>query len=481
MRRKRTIYFEDARHYYLYLPDPPITMEQAWLPVDQVSGTGIDTFIYGVACGGLFYPSRFGKQFCELNRPFKGEYSAAFWKAWTNMQSLIERGLNPLRVLIDRAHEKHMDFIASLRMGVYDGMDQTLKVSEGGGGFADPRVRDQVFSVLEEVAVEYPTEGVELDFTAAPGALDWFFRPGDEARNRPVMTEYVGRIANMVHGRPGAPGVVGARVYPTEQMNLDKGLDPRTWLKEGFVDFVVPVLYQTLLLDPDMPIDWAIGAAHESDASIYGFLQPDFRDESRRFHTREHATPEMLRAAASNFIDRGVDGLYTWFLPWPLGDGQRGILAELGDPNRLKEGNKHYFLRRRDKVATEMGYDAAIPLRIKYADLGKRHSIPFYVSDDIEGASERVSRVLLRLNIFDIVGTDKLTILLNGESLAGDSCLRSPSSALEPYYGQWLEFRLKKVLPRKGDNVLQISLDQRPAGLEAAIQVEDVEVIIEYA
>ena len=39
MRRRRTIYFEDARHYYLYLPDPPITMEQAWMPVDQVSGT----------------------------------------------------------------------------------------------------------------------------------------------------------------------------------------------------------------------------------------------------------------------------------------------------------------------------------------------------------------------------------------------------------------------------------------------------------
>ena len=117
MRRKRTIYFDDARHYYLYVFDPPMTMEEARMPIDQIAGTAVDTFVYGVACGGLFYPSKVGKQFGELSRPFKGEYSAPNWSAWTNMQGLIKQGLDLLTVLIDRAHEKGMDFIASVRMG----------------------------------------------------------------------------------------------------------------------------------------------------------------------------------------------------------------------------------------------------------------------------------------------------------------------------------------------------------------------------
>ena len=36
------------------------------------------------------------------------------------MQSLIARGLDPLQVLVDRAHDKGMDFIASLRLGAYE-------------------------------------------------------------------------------------------------------------------------------------------------------------------------------------------------------------------------------------------------------------------------------------------------------------------------------------------------------------------------
>ena len=57
MRKRRTIYFEDGRHYYLYIFEPPISLEDARMPIDQVAGTAVDTFIYGVSCRGLFYPS----------------------------------------------------------------------------------------------------------------------------------------------------------------------------------------------------------------------------------------------------------------------------------------------------------------------------------------------------------------------------------------------------------------------------------------
>ena len=97
MRQQRTIYFNDARHYYLFAFEPPMALGDAWVPIDEVSGTGVDTFAYGVERGdGLFYPSRVGMMFGADIQPFE---QAAYWRTWHNMQSLIERGLDPLTVL----------------------------------------------------------------------------------------------------------------------------------------------------------------------------------------------------------------------------------------------------------------------------------------------------------------------------------------------------------------------------------------------
>ena len=119
-KQKRVIYINDARHYYLFCFEPPMTLEDAWRPVDDVAGTSVDTFVYMVERGdGLFYPSKVGGQFGEDLQPFE---SSAYYRAWHNMKSLEARGLDPLRVLIDRAHQKGLDFIASVRVSSYLGL-----------------------------------------------------------------------------------------------------------------------------------------------------------------------------------------------------------------------------------------------------------------------------------------------------------------------------------------------------------------------
>ena len=47
MKQQRTIYFNDARHYYLFVFEPPMTLEDACRPINECSNTSIDTFIYG--------------------------------------------------------------------------------------------------------------------------------------------------------------------------------------------------------------------------------------------------------------------------------------------------------------------------------------------------------------------------------------------------------------------------------------------------
>ena len=485
MRRRRTIYFNDARHYYLYAFEPPMQLEDAWRPIDEVAGTAVDTFIYGVSSGGLFYPSKIGQQWGGDQSPV-----AYFWRARKNMQSLIDRGLNPLTVLIDRAHEAGLDFFASLRMGSFSGTDSSYQIGvpgpmEGCLNLAHPEARDHQFAVLEELATEYSVEGIELDFGYPP----FFLKPDEVEKQTPLMTEYVGKISQMVRNRPGEPGQVGARVFPTEKMCLEAGLDVRTWFEEGIVDFVVPLLYGYFMLDPDMPIDWLIQSAHQNDsASVYPVLQPYSEYESGPSHRRKYATPEMMRAAAGNFWDRGADGLYTWFLRWPLGDAERRILTEIGNPELSKEGEKHYVLPRRCEDAAGVGlvYDAALPIQIPSADSNARYEIPFYVSENIQASSERVREVRLKINVSNLVTADNLAILLNGRSLSQETCTRTFGGTQKignsnvPYNGQWLEFRLEGERPHKGENLLEMSLEKRPEGFKGGVIIEDVEIVVEY-
>ena len=479
-RRRRTLYFNDARHYYLFVFEPPIEMEDAWRPIDEVAGTTVDTFVYGVArTDGLFYPSKVGQRF-KYGGNRTAFRQAAYWRVWHCMQSLIDRGLDPLKVLIDRAHEKEMDFFASLRLGAYAGMDPAHQLKSSGRGFAHPEVRDHQFAVLKELVTDYPTEGIELDFAAAPAGTPFYFREEDVKTHTPVMTEWVRKVSAMARDRPGKPGQVGARVYPTEAINRARGLDVRTWIAEGFIDYAVPMVYGYNLTDANMPIDWLLDAAHDADISVYPMIQPHYHSEQRRFHVVEHSTPAMMRAAMANYWARGGDGMYTWFLRWPFGDVPRRILSELGDPDLIKEADKHYVLNRSERFAEEVGYQTPLPIEIAASDRGTRHAIPFYLADDIEGAAHRIRQIRLKIRIYDLVSQDQLTILLNGRSLVEETCLRNYGEGITPYSSQWLEFHLENVRPRRGQNRLDIVLDQRAEGLVSPLKVEDVEILVRY-
>ena len=127
-----------------------------------------------------------------------------------------------------------------------------------------------------------------------------------------------------------------------------------------------------------------------------------------------------------------------------------------------------------------MGYPASLPLKIPGPEPGKRYPIPFSISDDIEGKAARIRQVVLKLHIDNLLTSDRLTVLLNGQSLADEICLRDYADKIVPYQGQWLEFHLRKVRPRKGENLLEISLDERPPHMGEGISVEWVEVRVDY-
>ena len=282
------------------------------------AGTGVDTFVYGLSRDdGLFYPSQVGLQFGADRGPAETDLSA-YWRVSENMASLEARGLDPLRVLIDRAHDKGMDFVASLRMGATPGLDTTFSVANGGEGYSNPEVAAHQLAVLQELAAGYPVDALELDFSAAPGGSSLCFPYASAAQHTDIMTSFVRQAASVARSH-GAQ--LGVRCYPTEEMNAQMGLDIRGWLAEGLIDFCVPMLYIYFVLDSNMPIEWLVAAAHDADVSVYPVLQPYYVPDS---HTHpllpvtHHAKIPQLRAAAANFWRAGADGLYAWFFEWPI-------------------------------------------------------------------------------------------------------------------------------------------------------------------
>ena len=485
MRRQRTIYFNDARHFYLFVFEPPMRMEDMWRPVDEVAGTGVDTLVYGVArADGLFYPSRAGKSF----RSDMDEIdNAIYWKVRQNILSLEERGVDILQALADRAHARGMEFFASFRMGTYEGVGSPeADPAEGGRGLADAGARENQLRVFEEMVTQYDLEGIELDFGASPGGMPPVLLDEDVEEYGPVLTEHVRRIAEMTRN---AGKQVGMRVPCIEEVCVAQGFDVRSWLKEGLVDYVSPMMYANLRLDTQMPMEWAIEAAHEVDVPVYGMLQP-FVEVGYPGHSYdEHYTPEMMRAAVSNYLAKGADGVYAWFLDWPLRATERNMLTEMANPDLMVEADKQYRLSRRTEPAAGLGYDTTLPLEIPEAEPGRRYSIPVYIADDIEGKADRIKRVTLRMRVGNTVTADRLSVWLNGESLEGEAVSRETGAyvripvsphRIEHYSAQWIEFELSSVRPRQGDNLVEVSLDGRPAKLGGGVTVDDLEVVVEY-
>lgn len=478
MKSNRVIYANDARHFYLFVFDPPMAMEDAWRPVDDVAGTSVDTFVYMVERGdGVFYPSKVAGRFGSDIQPFD---SSAYYHVWYNMQSLIDRGHDPLTVLIDRAHDKGMDFIASLRMTAYLGMDRSMAAPQG-RGYVHQEVRDAKLAVLRELATDYPTDGVEMDFSCPPGGGPPALREDDAAEHTSTITEFVRSVGEMVHNRPGGRGEVGARVYPTEAMNRRAGYDVLQWIQDGSVDYIVPMMYTYMILDQNMPIDWAIDAARESGTSVYGMLQPYTATEGIGAPERSFPTAAHMRAGAMNMWDRGVDGLYTYFARWPHTDVERRFLTDIGDRSLMAEKTKRYFLPERTEEAANMEYDQPVPMNIAGADPGKRYGVPFYISDDIQGKADRIKRVTLRMKVDNLMSNDDLRVLLNGASLENEPVTRDYGHPFGPYAAQQLEFMLIGVRPHRGWNTIEISLDARPYNMVGGVTVHDMEIIVEYS
>lgn len=502
MDKPKLMYYNDARHYSFYRYDPPMSLHQLRQPVDEVLGTGVDTLVYGLASGNTFlHDSQVGAKWGE--DVVEHNHGVMWWRAAENLNQALAAGHDPLQVVVERAHEKGVQVLCSMRMNdgsaaeniymmnrlkrehpeVMIGEQDPHKPSAATCmDFAHPLVRQERLQMVEEVCGRYGADGLEMD----PYVGVFFKRPEIE-KNTPLLTEFV-RQARQILDRIGAERgqklCLATRVHPVEEANLRMGMDVRTWLEEGLVDLVV-TLTGGFQLDQELEIGWLVEAAQRSGAWIYAPMgQVPYDDRNHK------ATIEMMRAAASNFCAAGVDGLYVADIGWPLTERQYLMLREMGDPAIYARKNKHYFAAHR-----EAQEETFAPLRYLPVELeeGVAARVVFNVADDLEAAQRdnELERVTLGVRLMQHCPEDEVIFQFNGETLelgrvshfyGGLVAYTAQRSGLPHRIDthHWFHFDLPFKLVRRGENEVVVTLERLFKPLVAARVLHQVELEVVY-
>jgi hypothetical protein len=486
MTERRLLFYNDARHSYIYYYDPPFRLEDAWKPVDEIVGTGIDTLVYGFGAGPtMFHNTEVGERWGAHLEAFP---LVAGWRAYENIKSLNERGLDPLEVLIDRAHEKGVEFFGSFRQShPADPTDQEDAVGwmfawqfridhpewclKGRGKYAfdwtHPEVRDERFAIIEETVNKYDVDGFEIDWTFWPH----FFEDDEAEEKAHILTEYMAKVRATVDAastKKGKKIALGARVLPTLEGNRAAGMDVPAWIKQGSVDFVVPTVYQDRQIDADFPIEWLIEAAKANGCKVYASLQDQVGNESN-----VHANLNHYRAGAASNWGKGADGIYLPWFKWPHEAEERDLLGKIHDPKLLSRGSKHYVVRRDHEISAGQLYGAQLPAKIEVGETAPPTVVSLNVADDFAVPT----RSTLRLTLRDSTIHDEAVVTLNGQELSVSDAWRTTRG----FTHDVLDFSLEAGALRTGANEVTVAIRSRPSNLGTELpRLDGVEVLVEY-
>ena len=489
MKERRLLFYNDSRHFYMYCYDPPIRLEEARAPIDDLAGTAVDTFVYCYGAGQtMFHHTRVGEIWGERFEQFDALYA---YQCAENIKSLIERGLDPLNVLIERAHEKGMEFFSSLRLsqgGSPEDVDNVFvsqfkidhpawcqsKSGRFNFDFTHPEVRQERFALIEETVRNYDVDGLELDWPFEP----YYFEDDEVADKTPILTEFTREIRAEVQAAAAARGrpiLLGARVLPTLDGNLGAGLDVPTWLEEGLLDFVVPNFYGYHQLDADYPFEWLVDLARPRGCRVYPALQSRINGDDPALRSRVNslgeypADPYHYYAGAAAYWAKGADGIYLPWFRYPHGANHQ-ILSELHDPDILREKTKHYVVRQTEEEPARFGYTAPLPLALETGQAAPGQTVPLFVADDPGRAQAR-----LKIRLGSASPKDSMTISLNGQPLP-------PEIDRQPfrYSYVWLEYHLPAGLLQQGRNEVGVALHSRPPRLAGTVTLDSVELVVSY-
>ena len=508
MGKPTMMFYHDGRHNHIYMYEPPMQKEEYEAAINELSGTTVEAVMFGLAEGRTFlHDTKAG----ELWGHNVEKWPHLIWRrTHQNAKHLIESGNDPLMLVCKRAHEKGMLLYPTLLVQVgsdergderatwvrcsnfrFDNKHLEIRASgdldPNGPGFdgldfKHQEVRDERFSIVEEVVTNYPVDGLELAMNNAP----LYFHPDEIESGRNIMTEWIERVHEVVR-RSGPNRELAIRVPSSIDDCMAIGLDVKEWIRQGIVDVVIGdgALGDTMQQMADFrPL---VKAAQDSDCRVHAAIQ--HRIDSDRVGD---GTIEMVRAAACNYWAQGIDGLYMargWFYNYPYEATFYEKLREMPQPDIMASKDKYYRLPSYGagaKPDSGPGSRMDLPVILK---LNQPAGIKFSISDDLPrwDIVGRVYEVMLRVSITGSTELDRFSFCLNGKELPSNMLrkinemiwLTGPRGGGSG--GYWFVYTLNEDnWPVKGNNLLEVTLDHRDPDVISDVTVRQVELETKY-
>jgi hypothetical protein len=438
MKKRRIIINNDF--YNIFQVEPPVTDQDVYDAVDKVAGTQVDTL-------AVYVPASLGKGFLDpdllelYNHPEADPCLA-------NLHRFTGDGKDPFRMLLDRAHQKGLEFFASLRMNdthykdqpfspfldsfYYDNLHNRVGPAQGRLNtefdYRKSVVRDYYFGLIRDAVEKYDIDGFELDFTRNCR----FFPQEQPEECAPVMTQFVRRVRELLNGwseRRGKPIALAAAVpYPLLGCRK-QGLDIPTWARRGILD--VLCLSSPFLATFDHDVQ-------DTKLKVPGVQVYAGCDRNFRFGfdgTGRVVPMHAYRAMAMNYLRQAADGIYLYnVMSWTMnyekapkavkrdgGQGEtagaaidydRGLMDELGSLETLERLDKLYVLSNSEGSA-EPSLSVKVPAEGEV-------SLRLWVGDDIAKAQAegRIEKICLQTVSSDCRDYNNYTLKLNTVDLA---------------------------------------------------------------
>lgn len=499
MSKPKIMFYTDGRHAGIYRYEPPMSKEEYASQIDELVGTSVEAVMFCLGEGRtMLHDTKAGELLGHNVDKWDEE---VFRRAYQNAKYLIEDGNDPLRIVCERAQEKGMSFYATLivqRGGPAHASDRCSDFRKnnpdleiGAAGDLDPdfpgfdamdfkhkKARDERFSIVEEVLLEYPVDGFELSLGESgvlntPTLTPYFFHPKEIDSGRKIMTDWIGRIHETVK-KSGFDRELVVRVPLSIEECLAVGFDPEEWVRQGIVDVLVGqgVFGQMNNFSPLVDI------TRGTSTRVHAVTRDDVGSDRLGI-----APISALRATACNYWDQGIDGLYLagWHPEWPFDARFYEKLRELPHPDIMAPKDKFYF------VTTSESELTPLPVNVH---LDSPARVNFTITDDIArlGKGGRVHEVLIRIRVVEHTELDILNFKLNGNELPLEThrMINEIYKQRVPHYrvmgGYWHIFRLgSDNWPVVGNNTIEVSLIERdPDMVKLYCVLRDIELEIKY-
>ena len=246
----------------------PLTLADLDSCVDMVANSQVTTYMMCSGSDFFYVRSKYGHVMGDdldgtLDCGCDTAQYNSFRKYYRNHQNLEKEGTDLVAYTLKRAKKKGMEAFITYRMNdlhfndttthcpisytdfwiqhpEYWLNDTTQGYNSGGAfDFAIKEVRDRKLAIVSEQLENYADiiDGYDLDFMR----FIVYFKSGTGPQNAPLMTQLVKDIrqkVDEVSAKQGRKILLSARVAPTVEQNMMKGLDIREWLRLGLLDFI---------------------------------------------------------------------------------------------------------------------------------------------------------------------------------------------------------------------------------------------------